>query len=287
MFKVFIDDSGSKEYKTPYSRDFTVNAPPYAEYEQFWRDNYFVLCGVRVSDKSIGELNCSINRIKKKTFGTSKVEIKSDWLRNPHQRKKHYFDPYGVTNESLNAFGQEIIDFIALEKDRLKLIGVVFDKRFYSDKKRNLPEGNPLAKTSQVLFERIHYLNKPHTLIFDQMESSLKVEDGNNRLIVKVLRKNDGMTNVYVQEYKNISGIEFAHSHSENFLQMADICAYNIYRQFMEHGNEWDGHNSTLQTYDYFNRIRQNFISGRDKQVRGIGLTCIPDVNKTNWKICD
>jgi len=45
LYKVFIDESGKKEYKNPYSKDFINNPPPLEKYEDFWRDNYFVLCG--------------------------------------------------------------------------------------------------------------------------------------------------------------------------------------------------------------------------------------------------
>ena len=38
-----------------------------------------------------------------------------------------------------------------------------------------------------------------------------------------------------IDKYTNIEDIEFQQSKNENFLQLADICAYNIRRQFMEH----------------------------------------------------
>ncbi len=294
LYKFFIDDSGSKDYLTPYAREFINKPPLFNKYEKFWRDNYFVLCGVRISQEEIGIVNDEMNALKKKYFGTHKVEIKSDWLRNPHKRKKNYFDKFNISLEQLNKFGVELYELISKNKDRLKLSAVVFDKRFYGDKKRQSGEGNPLAKCSQILFERLQYLNTYHVVVFDQMEASLRVDKGNHGKILKVLKENEGMEKIFVTEYDKISDIKFAESSKENFLQIADICAYNIYRQFVHYGREWDGQKkdksgkSVMKKYKYFDKIRCNFIHiPQGKKVCGVGLMCLPDMNKCQWDLLD
>lgn len=294
LYKVFIDESGKKEYITPYSKEFIDNPPLFQDYPDFWRDNYFVLCGVRIRQQNLNQINKEINSLKKEYFGTHKVEVKSDWLRNPYQRKKHYFDVYGITPEKLNEFGGKIIDLIAQYRKELKLIGVVFDKRFYGDKKRQKEEGNPLLKTTQLLFERLEYLNGYNIVIFDQMESSLKLTIGQHDKILSVFRENIGMEKIYVDKYTKITDIKFMKSSRENFLQVADICAYNIFRQFVEYGREWTGKEkdkngkSKMNLYKYFNKIRCSFIYHPvNKTVRGIGLICLPDLDKVNWKILE
>lgn len=236
LYKVFIDDSGSKDYITPYSKDFIENPPVYKNYEKFWRDNYFVLCGVRVKQENLGAINLEINNLKKNYFHTTNVEIKSDWLRNPHQRKKHYFDMYGISSEKLNDFGKKFIDIISNHKDEIKIIAVVFDKRFYGDAKRQVSDGSPLLKNTQIIFEKVQYSGGYNIVIFDQMESSLKLTVGNHDKILNVFQNNEGMEKIFVDKYTNISDIIFMKSCNENFLQMADICAYNVYRQFIEFG---------------------------------------------------
>ena len=294
LYKFFIDDSGSKDYLTPYSKEFVKNPPDFDKYEQFWRNNYFVLCGVRISQEEIGIVNKELNNLKEKYFGTRNVEIKSDWLRNPYKRKKNYTDKFGISLEQLNKFGNELYKLISKNKDKLKLLAVVFDKRFYGDKKRQSGEGNPLAKCSQILFERLQYLNTYHVVVFDQMESSLKINKGNHGKILNVLKENDGMEKIFVTKYDKISDIKFAESCNENFLQIADICAYNIYRQFVHFGREWDGGNknekgqSVMKKYKYFDKIRCNFIHmPQDKKVCGVGLICLPDLNKCQWNLLD
>ena len=294
FYKVFIDESGKKEYKNPYSKDFISNPPPLEKYEDFWRDNYFVLCGVRMKQEDLKVINPKINELKKEYFGTHEVEVKSDWLRNPHKRKKHYLIPFKVSAERLNEFGGKFIDLIGEYKEQLKLIAVVFDKRFYGDAKRQKSEGIPLLKTAQMLFERLQYAGNYHIVIFDQMESSLKLTIGHHDRILNVLQKNAGMEKIYVDEYDKITDIKFMQSCNENFLQVADVCAYNIFRQFVEFGREWAGQSKSknrkvvMSTYPYFDRIRCNFLYNPwNRKVRGVGLTCVPDIDKLNWGLLD
>ena len=295
LYKVFIDDSGNKDYINPYSREFIDNSPLFKDYPRFWQDNYFVLCGVRVKQQDTGGINSDINTLKRNCFGTHNVEVKSDWLRNPHQRKKRYLDPYKITAQDLNTFGEGFVDLIGKHKRGLKLFAVVFDKRFYGDAKRKTVEGHPLSKTTQILFERIQYTGNLNILIFDQMESSLRLTHGDHDRILNVYRRNEGMDEIYVDRYDKIVDVQFKKSCAENFLQVADICAYNIYRQFLEHGRAWSGMErdkdgkATMDTYKYFERIRCNFAFHplNPNKVRGVGLTCLPDSEKLNWNLLE
>ena len=102
------------------------------------------------------------------------------------------------------------------------------------------------------------------------------------------------MEQIFVDSYDNIADIKFMESCNENFLQVADICAYNIFRQFVMYGREWMGQNkmnngvSSMRMYPYFDRIRCNFLfNPLNKQVRGVGLSCLPDLEKVNWGLLD
>ena len=292
LYKVFIDESGKKEYINPYARELITTPPLFKNYPEFWRDNYFILCGLRVKQGNMGTINEKINELKRRYFGTHRMEIKSDWLRNPHQRKKHYIDPFNITSDKLNEFGERFIILVGTYKNELKLISVVFDKRCYGDAKRNTSEGAPLLKTAQVLFERLQYAGGYHIVVFDQMESSLKLTTGQHDNILNVFQKNEGMKKIYVDRYDKVSDVKFMKSKNENFLQIADVCAYNIYRQFVQFGREWHGKNraddgkSAMSIYPYFDRIRCNFLfHPNTKKVVGIGLTCLPDSEKVNWDI--
>lgn len=74
--------------------------------------------------------------------------------------------------------------------------------------------------------------------------------------------------------------------------KIADICAYNIFRQFALYGREWMGRKknndglSAMSMYPYFDKIRCNFLfNPLNNQVRGVGLTCVPDFDKVNWNL--
>ncbi|NQU82653.1 MAG: DUF3800 domain-containing protein [Parcubacteria group bacterium] len=291
FYKVFIDESGQKEYKTPYTKDFINNPPPFDKYEDFWRDNYFVLCGIRIKTEYLAEINVVINKLKKAYFSTHRVEVKSDWLRNPYQRKKHYLLPFQISAEKLNKFGDAFIELIAKYKKEMKIIAVVFDKRYYGDEKRQTPEGIPLLKSTQVLFERLHYAGNLHIVVFDQMESSLRVTKGQQGRILNILQDNSGMEKIYVDKYNTISDIVFVESYNENFIQVADVCAYNIFRQFIKFGREFCQKQDKkislkMEMYAYFEKIRCNFYyNPLNNKVAGCGLICLPDVNKINWDV--
>jgi len=178
-----------------------------------------------------------------------------------------------------------LFTLIARHQSDLKIISIVFDKRYFGDKKRSSLEGNPLVKTSQTLFKRLQYLGNKNLIIFDQMESSFKVTSGKHRLILSVLENKEKIGEIFVDNYTSIANIEFAKSSRENFLQMADICGYPIYRQFVHYGRQWCSPKiEQLKMYEYFDKIRHNFVD-KNTKVRGVGLVCLPDIEKVNWNI--
>jgi hypothetical protein len=66
-------------------------------------------------------------------------------------------------------------------------------------------------------------------------------------------------------------------------VQLADLAAYNVYRQFVDYGREWEKPTQeTLLLYSYFQRMVGNLIT-KDGRVRGIGLCKLPDAAKINW----
>lgn len=86
--------------------------------------------------------------------------------------------------------------------------------------------------------------------------------------------------------------VSFDNSANSNFLQLADIVAYNVWRQFVEYGDEWDNHSPEgehreLPMYPYFERISNCFYHDRNNKVSGCGIVKLPDpYNKQKgWNI--
>jgi len=105
MFKLFVDDSGSKDYKNPYDSLLSNSLYPWSSATKSWLDdNFFVLCGVYIHTDHMRGIDEEIKNLKERIFRTQHVEIKSVYLRNPKLRKRYYLDKYPVTEESLKDF---------------------------------------------------------------------------------------------------------------------------------------------------------------------------------------
>ena len=77
--------------------------------------------------------------------------------------------------------------------------------------------------------------------------------------------------------------INSAHSH---LIQVADIVAYNVYRQFTDHGEAWETNGiKVLPTYDHFSRLEGKFRTGPDGRVQGYGVVKFPILNRIRWHV--
>ncbi len=274
----FIDDSGSKNWDTPYARDF-VDRPPdrSPEHLKFWRGNYFVLAGVHLTSDVIAEIGKNADALKESFFGTKHVEIKSEWLRNPVQKKKRYIDPFSVTDEKLVEFVDAWYRLFA--DHHVQIQAFVLDKRYFGTRGR---VHTPLQLLSQVLFDRIErYPSKEAIIVFDQMDREIKSEKRAHGEILKISDKVVDLGSFH-EKYTHMRP-RFEKSCRSHFLQMADTVAYNVYRQFVDHGDKWDGaENERLPMYPYLERLEKNFYHAKGR-VSGIGIVKVPDPKKIRW----
>ncbi|MCL5986431.1 MAG: DUF3800 domain-containing protein [Actinobacteria bacterium] len=282
-YMIFIDESGEKEYINLYNQNsFSY---PEAFNKDFWRKNYFVMAALVIKYKDVIIINHSILEQKIKSFGISQVEIKSSWLRNSYQRNKQYIDKFSISEEHLNQFVLKVYEIFTLYQERIQLIAVVFDKQFY----RNRRKHNPFCETTHVLFEKIQFLMErckgTAILISDQMEDSLSPIRGRHGEIIDVLLKTRVMEPCFVNAFTRIKDIEFRSSTADNLLQLVDLVAYNVFRQFVDYGRKWeDKKNPGLPVYKYLGFHLGNFINKRGR-VQGVGISKLPDIGKIHWGI--
>lgn len=278
----FVDDSGSKDWETPYAHEFTTRPPARTDENiKFWRGNYFVLAGVHISREAIAKINPEIDAIKQAHFGTKHVEIKSEWLRNPYKRRRHYLEPFGMTEDALKRFVEE--DWYGLfEKNRkgIQLQAFVIDKRFYNAKRAKV---TPFQELAQVLFDRVElHPNSGAEIVFDQMEASIKSQKHSHGLLLSISKKELDLGS-YQKKYSHAC-VRFEESHTSNFLQLADTVAYNVFRQFVQHGDSWESpEGNTLVEYSFFSRISDNFYHNTKGRIAGYGLVKVPDAVKLPW----
>jgi hypothetical protein len=278
---LFIDDSGSKDWDVPYTREFVDYSPSRNNTNRkFWMQNYFVLCGLYISESNIRILNPQIDEMKKKFFGTKHVEIKSDWLRNPHKQRKHYLEPYKLTVDSLKDFIDNHWYKIFEENPKaIQLQAFVLDKRFFNRQRDRI---TPLQKTIQVLFDRVElHPHKQCEIIFDQMDSDIKSTSNTQGTILRISNKEVNLGSFH-SKYSHSNPI-FEKSKNSNFLQLADTAAYNVLRQFVEYGDQWEKTDGKLDLYEYFKRISSNFYLGKMSILSGYGIVKIPNSSRAKW----
>ena len=225
-------------------------------------------------------LNPKINDLKRTYFGTKHVEIKSDWLRNPNRRKKHYLDKFRISDSNLKKFVEEEWYKIFEEnQDKIEIQGFVLDKRYFKNKRN---EYTPLQFLTQVLFDRVElHPHKDCVIVFDQMDSEIKSISHNQGQILKISSKEIDLGS-FQKKYSHTPP-RFEKSKNSNFLQLADTAAYDIYRQFVEYGDIWEDKNAdSLKTYSYFDRLSQNFYN-QNGRIAGFGIVKVPDPIKKKW----
>lgn len=276
----FIDDSGSRNWDFPYAREFTNNPPNRSDDNlEYWRKNYFVLAGLHISGERISVLNKEINLKKQEYFGTTKVEIKSEWFRFPYKRKKHYLDKYNITEERLREFMEDFW-YSLFTPENFTIQAFVLDKRYYASAKRN--QYKPIAILTQVIFDRISmYPADKMIVVFDQMDKNIKSTKNDHGVILKV--SSEGVnTSDYCSLYKH-SEVRFEDSFNSNFLQISDTIAHNIFRQFVHYGDNWeDLDKKSLETYPYFEKMI-SCIHHKNNIISGIGVIKVPDFVKKKW----
>lgn len=280
---LFIDDSGSKQWDTPYCRSL-VDAPPVRnpQNRKFWEGNYFVLAGVYIEQELISELNPIINAKKVELFGTKHVEIRSVNLRNPQKRSECYLEPFRITDSQLRDFIETFwYGIFEQYKKSIQIQAVLLDKRYYGPMRSHR---KPLEIAAQVMFDRIEmHPNRECSIIFDQMDHQVKAEKRDQGQILRIADKTINL-NSFHSKYSHVS-VDFEESKNSNFLQLADTVAYNVLRQFIDYGDKWDDSSLTeLPMYPFFEKISDNFYCNRiTRQVRGYGIIKLPETGGVKW----
>ena len=265
MYLFYVEESGERDYNTKSSQ-------------------HFILLAVGIAEADWHSLNKKINALKTSYFGTRNVKIKSTFLRNPEKRRRNYLDPFKemeLTEEVLTEFVAKIYAFI--DAAPLTLFSVVIDKRRMMEQYESPMPATPLAY--QMLMERIQTFleqqqgNPNGLIIHDLIDEKPGLPRSHQKEIVDLHERllHEGRTT-----YKNISnlieGVHFIPDDQSNFLQLADLMAYNVFRQFTEHSKEWDeGVSLTRMTkYPQFERILPKFFRS-GARVRGYGIKKFPE----------
>jgi hypothetical protein len=85
-------------------------------------------------------------------------------------------------------------------------------------------------------------------------------------------------------KFDDVGPLKYVDSRESVFMQLADIVAYNTFRQFRDHGAAWENDSiNTLPTYEYFQKILPIFDQGPDYEFSGFGIVKWPIENRIHW----
>jgi len=278
---LYMDDSGTKEFATGEK-----------EYTRHGRgvSRYFVFGGVLLSEIESSRLVDAIKGLKQKYFGTHKVEIKSNWLRIPSERSKRYLVKYGISEGDLTVFIEELYQCILASE--LQAMAVAIDKPYYQEKYRN-SAWYPPAIAYELLLQRVVQEILPPdglSVVVDDMSGATPKGNQykrNLRLHHASLRKNGSKLQKKVKFTSLNTDIKFVDSAHSHQVQVADLVAYNVYRQFSPYSlGTCLGESANIvdaPAYLWLKRLLPKFRSDLRGRVQGYGLVAFPLESKDPW----
>jgi hypothetical protein len=219
IHRLYIDDSGEKEYGEKTSR-------------------YFVYAGVVLAANKEASIVGELTAAKQRTFGTPDVELKSNWLRIPREREKHYIKPYGVSDGELTAFVDWLWGWI--KDSDLSLVAAVIDKTQMQARYAN--PWHPSATGYQFLLQRYQkHLERAGAwgqVTVDSMDGASPALNQWRDLLRNQHRrlKKDGCSITKLRFTHVADELRFGNSARFNQLQIADLTAYNVFGQFRDYG---------------------------------------------------
>lgn len=85
--------------------------------------------------------------------------------------------------------------------------------------------------------------------------------------------------------FDDMRGQRFVDSAASDLVQVADVVAYNVLRQFRDYGAEWEQHLHKLPMYDHFRKISGKFRQADDGTVDGYGIVKFPVRTRVRWRV--
>lgn len=275
---LFVDDSGTKEYS------------PTGSYGA-GNTRHFVFGGPFLSVEQARSLAARIRDLKLATFNTRQVEIKSNWLRLENEREARYLRRFGLSERKLSEFVEEF--YRAIVDSELTLIAGVVDKvhmrEDYGDR-----AWYPPAAAYEMLLQRAHAEiaglppGSSFSVIVDDMSGATPKGNQYRENLRRHHRqlKATGSTLWKGISFGRLRGIRFVDSKQSELLQVADVVAYNVYRQFRDYGEEWETRGlPILPAYDWFSRIVAKFRKGPMGRIQGYGVGKMPLRTRVRWRV--
>ncbi len=257
MYLFYLDESGEREYES--------------------KGRYFVLCALGLPVSEWRVLNNDVLMLKNTYFRDPRVEIKSAWLRIPQEREKRYISRYKITEGELNEFVGKLYD--ALLSYNITIMASVIDKEQMQNQYER-PQ-SPSSLAYRLILERIELFldgipNAFGMILFDKITDLQVMKKGYEDLLTQQHLRYLEKGTEFVGVNRIIEGLLFIPSHENNLLQLADLCSYNIYRQFVMYGDEWDAQHRFTNRYPYFEKIEPKLHRSQSGDYSEYGIKKFP-----------
>ena len=215
-----MDDSGNREYANDQV------------YGIVGKSLHFVYGGIFMEQQAASVLAERLVRLKREVFKTSRVEVKSNWLRHPKERRIRYLEPFGLTEEALRDFVDRYYSAVCAAD--LLLIGSVVNKLHMQQK--YVAPWYPFTAAYDALLQRaIQAVPRGSTLAvtIDNISGKTPHQNDYKRLLT---RHHAGLK---AQGSKLQKGLSFAclespprfvFSEDSELVQAADLVWSNIHR---------------------------------------------------------
>jgi hypothetical protein len=242
-YHFYIDDTGTKE--------ISDRARP-----------LFAYVGLITSNTNENYVINELNKLKMKYFGTTDVELKSTWLRISKHRQKEYLDKYKISEEALTNFTDALYERIV--QLPVHCLGSIVDKGGLKDTyKKTVYDPSPVCY--ELLLQRVanyatqYGIGKVNIFIDDMCGKNIRGTEWKELLLNQHRQLKLGNSPLYRtwkkrerMDYSSICDeMCFIDSKDSFFIQIADICAYNVFRQGRDYWKNFDN----PPFYEYYERI--------------------------------
>jgi len=265
MYFFYIDESGTRDPEVagvrkdgyPFTKDHLYVLSAVALYERRWRHFERAITNLKL------ELADRIYRSSGERFDLSHCEVKSTLLRIPTVREKHSPFLHLLTDDERLRISETY--YRQIRENRMIVFAVVIDKRCLHD---HMTPELIHKKAYELLLERIeHYLAEYH----DNHQGLIVIDDTQRQLNRAVALKHaffQRQGNANLRFHHIVEYPFFTESTLSNGIQLADLCAYNVYRAFRN--QDFD--------YPYFrDLIPSVYRSKRTSTTKLDGLKVFPD----------
>jgi uncharacterized protein DUF3800 len=279
-YQLFVDDSGNREYDD--NRNYTSG-----------NSLYFVYGAILIEQNAGAQLVPRLRELKRLTFGTADIEVKSNWLRIPKERRARYLTPHRLTDEQLTAFTDDY--YRLLVQAPVELIGAVVNKLHmqedYAPPRR--PWYAPTVAYEFLLQRAVQAVPKGSTLAVTIDDISGKTP-GRKSEYKKLLAEHHASLRAHGSRLQPAisfacldSPVRFVLSQHSEMIQAADLVSYCVHRQFRDHGEDWERAANPLPLYPYFSRIAGKFRTDGAGRIQGFGIVKCPLRRRIPWRIPD